>query len=46
MCHTVLSIGSNVVNRSGKNDSLVKRKTGSQKRQLTEAERLAQGSDI
>lgn len=40
MCHTVLSIVSNTVNRSGNNNSMMKRKTGSQKRQLTEAERL------
>lgn len=40
MCHTVLSIVVNRVNRSGKNNSLVNKKTGTQKRQLTEAERL------
>lgn len=40
MCHTGLSIGLNMVSRSGKNDSLMERKTGSQKGQLTEAERL------
>lgn len=46
MCHIVPSIVVNRVNRSGKNNSLVNKKTGTRKRQLTEAERLPREPDI